>query len=738
MVTAIATDEAQRLEALRRYGILDTEPEEAFDSLAILAARVCDATASILCFVDDTRSWTKAGLNNAMLEVPRERSVAAQVVDSGEPLVICDTHRASPEIQGLDAVARYGVRFFAAVPLVTPEAHAIGAMGVFDHEPRQLSDDQLDALQRLAQQVVARLELRRQARELEAAKGALEVELAQRRAAEAALWTSEGRFRTLVEHGSDVIAVIDSSGVLTFVSASVQRILGYAPDDLLGANVFAFIHPDDVAAVRSVFQDRLREPGVGEPTALRFRAHDGSWRHFEAAGTNPGHDAELAGLIVVARDVTARVRAEEALRRREAILAAVSVFAEQLLRSPSWESGIGEALQALGEAAGVTRVYVCERRRRSDQTEWLVVNHDWVAPGHSRRGRQAMRRGVPLERVGLGRWADMLQAGEAIRGRLSDFVGRERTVLRALAIRSVAIVPVTIDGEWWGFIGFGECRREREWSPAEIDALRAAGNTLGAAIHRQRVAERLERTVRQLARSNAELEQFAYVASHDLQEPLRMVQSYLELLQRRYEGRLEASAEEFIAIAMDGAERMRQLIHDLLAISRIDTRASQRVPTDTGELLDRVLRDIGEALRESRAEVIRGELPVVMADSTQLAQVFQNLLSNAVKFRGEAPCRVWVGATRQDGEWLFSVRDHGIGLDPRHAQRIFVAFQRLHSRREYPGTGIGLALCKKIIERHGGRIWVESEPGKGAEFHFTIPDALDSDSNPAQPGDQGS
>jgi len=704
-------NETQRLAALHRYQILDTPREPAFDSLAALTALVCEAPSSILCFVDESRSWTKAGVNNEILEVPREGSVAALVVALRESIVVRDTGEAAPEIQALDAVARHGVRSFAAVPVVTPDGHVIGAMGVFDRRPRCLSASQLAALERLAQQVTTRLELRRHARELEEAQ--------------AALGRSERRFRALVEHGSDIVTLIEPDGIAAFVSPAVERFLGYAPEELLGANLFGLIHPEDVDRVVAAFADRLVRPGIGEPTLFRFRTREGDWRWLEAIGTNAGGEADVLGMIVVARDVTRRVRAEEALRRREAILAAVSCLAEQLLRGAAWQPGLDQALGALGEAAGVTRVYVCERRRANGGPECLVVEHDWVAAGHRARQRDLMRNGVPLEELGLERWRARLEAGEPVQGNARDFPRRERAVLQALAIRSMAAVPVRVGGEWWGFVGFGECRGEREWSAAEVDALRAVGNVLGAAVERQQMQERLEATVTELARSNAELEEFAYVASHDLQEPLRMVESYLALVQRRYQGKLDTSAEEFIAYALDGAQRMRQLIRDLLAISRVETRGRAPQRTEMGAVLAEVLQDLAETVRESGAAVTHGDLPAVMADGTQLRQVLQNLLSNAIKFRSEAACRVSVDAERLDGEWLVSVRDNGIGLPPQHAERIFAPFQRLHGRSEYPGTGIGLTLCRKIIERHGGRIWVESRPGEGAAFLFTLPEGGD-------------
>lgn len=234
--------------------------------------------------------------------------------------------------------------------------------------------------------------------------------------------------------------------------------------------------------------------------------------------------------------------------------------------------------------------------------------------------------------------------------------------------------------------------------------------------------QKLEESVSELGRSNADLQQFAYVASHDLQEPLRMVSSYTQLIARRYKGKLDADADEFIAFAVDGANRMQRLILDLLAYSRVNTAGRQFEPTAMETVLKAALNNLTNAVKESQAVITHDPLPAVMGDDKQLAQLFQNLLSNAVKFGGAQPPRIHISAKQTDGEWLFSVRDHGIGLDPQYADRIFVIFQRLHTREEYPGTGIGLAICKKIVERHGGRIWVESELGKGATFYFTLRD----------------
>lgn len=232
---------------------------------------------------------------------------------------------------------------------------------------------------------------------------------------------------------------------------------------------------------------------------------------------------------------------------------------------------------------------------------------------------------------------------------------------------------------------------------------------------------RVEARTAELTRSNKELEQFAYVASHDLQQPLRMVTSYMQLLENRYKNELDDDAREFINYAVDGASRMKRLIDDLLSYSRLNSGDGQAELSDCEIVLARALGLVESVIQESGATVTHDPLPAVVADETQLTQLFQNLIGNAVKYRGDRPPRVHIRADQQNGEWLFSVQDNGIGFEPRYAERIFLVFQRLHTKEEYAGTGIGLAICKKVVERHGGRIWVESQPGRGSTFYFTIP-----------------
>jgi PAS domain S-box-containing protein len=272
-------------------------------------------------------------------------------------------------------------------------------------------------------------------------------------------------------------------------------------------------------------------------------------------------------------------------------------------------------------------------------------------------------------------------------------------------------------------------RREGASFPAwvNLSAVRDAG---GAVTHnlvefsdvtdyRRSQDELAYRTV-ELKRSNAELEQFAYVASHDLQEPLRMVASYTQLLARRYKGKMDVDADEFIGYAVEGAQRMQVLINDLLAYSRVGSKGRELGPVSLEAVLQRALLNLKLAIADEGAEVTHDPLPMLMGDEVQLLQLLQNLLANAIKFRGQAAPRIHVGVREAREGWAISVQDNGIGIAPQFFERIFVIFQRLHKRSEYAGTGIGLAICRKIVERHGGRIWVESVPGEGTTFRFTL------------------
>ena len=245
--------------------------------------------------------------------------------------------------------------------------------------------------------------------------------------------------------------------------------------------------------------------------------------------------------------------------------------------------------------------------------------------------------------------------------------------------------------------------------------------TIRANTERNKAEEQLKIFAEELKRSNSDLEQFAYVASHDLREPLRAINGFMELLNKLYKDKLDAKANEYIRYAIDGSSRMDDLLAGLLNYSRVQTHGKEFVPVSAGAAFRAAVANLKQNISETQAVITNDELPTVKADGPQLVQLLQNLIANAIKFRGEKSPQIHVGCQKKQTGWQFSVSDNGIGIDPQFNDRIFLIFQRLHNRDEYPGYGIGLTICKRIVERHGGKIWVESQPGKGATFYFTIP-----------------
>lgn len=355
-----------------------------------------------------------------------------------------------------------------------------------------------------------------------------------------------------------------------------------------------------------------------------------------------------------------------------------------------------------------------------------AVGHDLaIAGGDGAAFAYLDGRGAPAEDSLLAR---AVRDGQATWGDESAALGAdERARAAELGAASVLAVPLATEaGARGGILLYLPRRGLFAQDDAALVTL-LAGQAALAHEHRLLVREqaalleRMDEANADLRRSNLELEQFAYVASHDLQEPLRIITGYTQLLARRYKGKLDPSADMFIQHTVEGTARMQMLINDLLAYSRVGTRAGPMAETDLTSALETAVANLRMAADETKAEVTHDPLPRLAVDRTQFVQLFQNLVGNAIKFHGKEPPRVHVSASRSNGTWELSVRDNGIGIDPQYADRIFVIFQRLHTRDEYPGTGIGLAICKKIVERHGGQIRVVSTPGQGADFRFTIP-----------------
>jgi PAS domain S-box-containing protein len=452
-------------------------------------------------------------------------------------------------------------------------------------------------------------------------------------------------------------------------SPETEALYGLAPGTFGGTyeDWESLVVPEDLGPARAAIEDSLKVGEFASEWRIRQRK-DGQIRWIDARAKvlfdEDGNPNRMMGINV---DVTERKQVEEKLKIASEYTRSLIEASLDPLVTISRDGKITDVNQAAEKATGISR----------DQLIGSDFCGYFTEPEQARAGyQQAFAEGTvcdyPL----------------AIRG------------------KSGAVTEVLYNASVF------------KNQAGEVEGVFAAARDV---TERKRAEKELALRAEELARSNADLQQFAYVASHDLQEPLRMVASYTQLLGKRYRGKLDADADDFIGYAVDGAHRMQQLVNDLLAYSRVGTRAREFAPIECESVLRAVLGNLKAAIEETRAVISHDGLPAVQADETQLGQIFQNLIGNALKFHGADVPRVHISVRRQDGEWCFSVRDNGIGIDPHDADRIFVIFQRLHAGREYAGTGIGLAITKKIVERHGGRIWVESTPGQGSTFIFTIP-----------------
>jgi PAS domain S-box-containing protein len=488
-----------------------------------------------------------------------------------------------------------------------------------------------------------------------------------RRVVEEALRQSEEQYRMLLDGVKDyAIFMMDPQGRIVSWNAGAERIKGYTAEQIIGRNFSCFFPPADI--------ERGRPEEV-----LRMTAAEG--RH-EEQGMRVRKDGSrfLAGVTFTAlRDPAGRLRG-------------FSEFSHDLSESKESEAKYRGLLEAAPDAMVVV----------NQGGEIVLLNF------------QAEKRfGYHRDELVGQKVKNIIPEGFAER-LLADGT---RTAADALAQQigtGIELSGLRKDGSRFPI--------EIMLSPLESPA----GILVTAAIRdisvRKKSEEQMLKTTRELKRSNEELQQFAYVASHDLQEPLRMVASYTQLLASRYKGRLDSDADEFIAYAVDGANRMQGLIQDLLAYSRAGTNAKAIREVSSENALKSAIKNLRATIQESAAVVTHDSLPAITADETQLAQVFQNLIGNAIKYRGAEVPRVHLSATKNGGdEWIFSVRDNGLGIDPQYFERIFILFQRLHGQNEFNGTGIGLAICKKILERLGGRIWVDSQLEKGSTFYFSLP-----------------
>lgn len=773
-------DEARVLDALWALQVLDTSAEPALDALARAASLACGVPIALISLVDEHRQWFKANVGlDGVTETPRELAFCAHAVLGDDVMVVPNATKDTRFADNPLVTGEPDIRFYAGAPLQLAGGETIGTLCVIDRQPHTPDAVQLETLRCLATAVVAALESRVAKQRIEAAVRetawaalvmahsadaiiSLDANLVIRRwnpaaerlfgysAAEvigqsasllappdqrssqqqarnrviagqahtydavrlhkdgrelpvsitlvpefdgdghvpnATLFVRDNRhhqaalaastaaaemMRRHYERTPLMLHVIDSANRLLMVSDRWLEALGYQREEVIGRPSLDFLTPASRDKAMRSGLPVVRETGRIDDIELQFVTRDGRVRDvllsaIADAGSQPWPNLIIAGL----QDVTER-KVQEAARRES----------EDLLARTGNVAGVGG--WSLDVASSRIR-WTDETRRihgvAHDYEPQLATAIDFYAP----EARQLIQSAVETGLAHGTPWDLELPLVRADGSRIW--------------VRAVGAVEFT-DGKPSRLVGALQDISERRRLDEQLAAKRIA-----------------------LARSNEDLERFAYVASHDLQEPLRMVTSYGQLLERRHADELSAEGKEFLHFMVDGGQRAQALIRDLLALARLDSEGRAAAPVPLEHVLVDVLRPLHLKLQETGARVTHDALPTVNADAVQMRQLLGNLIGNALKFKGSRAVEVHVSALREPEGWRISVRDNGIGIEPKYFDRIFVMFQRLHLRTEYEGTGIGLALCKRIVDRHGGRIGVASTPGEGTTFWFTLPDA---------------
>lgn len=635
---------------------------------------------------------------------------------------------------GILAAAKFGLLTDAgaALPYVLAGLILLGAAGTWFID---LLDRRLAAMRQAAQRLAAGEDSLRIAAATRGAPASLARPFAEM--ADAVNWrlaelhTVIAQQRAIAEHGPDAMWVLHVEAFQFIdVNENFARLTGQPRSQLIGQTPMAIAPAEQQGQTTETYARGLvRRALAGEKLEVPWtvRRSDGAdipcelrAIHLPASGRTL-----ICGVLV---DISERYRTLQELDLRVRFESLVSRMSTNFISLPIEETAeaITDALAEVGRFAEVDRAYVFEL---SDARERVSRNYEWCGPGIE--PQQARLQALPVANFA---WVTQkLARGEVIAlSRLSELPPEatpERIEWELEAIRSILIVPMQSGSGVVGYVGFDAVHREREWRPQLTTLLKLFGEMVSNLLARKRAEETLQvqnenlaRSNSELARSNLELQQFAYIASHDLQEPLRSIGGFSGLLARRYKNKLDEQANEYLDFLTSAATRMQRMIVDLLDYSRLGHEPKPFQPLNLRDPLDIALKLLQTAIQELGAEFQIGELPRLRGDAQQLTQLFQNLIGNALKFHGDNPPRIRISGQRQGAEWIVEIRDNGIGIDPDKAADVFQIFRRLHSQEQYPGTGIGLAVCKRIVERHRGRIWaLPNADAAGTTFSFALP-----------------
>ncbi len=556
---------------------------------------------------------------------------------------------------------------------------------------------------------------------------------------------SEERYRLIASVMSDYAFAVEfmPGGEVKeqWISGAFEAITGYEPEEFFARGGWlSLVHPEDRERdAQDMAQLRQNHKVVSQ---LRIIRKDGAVRWVRSYG-HPQWDEKqnrLAGIYGAVQDISVQHEAEINLRQREAILEVVADAANTFLNIPEWRPAIWQTeidrlLERLGTLIKASHAYVFEQHPLADGSPGLSLRYEWTAPGFTSDLGNPGFLNLPSDLAALGNdfggWNQQIRSDRPYVGDARHINPQEMANLQARGIYALLDVPIYIEGNWWGIIGFDEMARPREWSNAEVGALTVAANLLGATVKRQQLDTLLQQELRQrktlideLERKNAELERFTYTVSHDLRSPLITIKGFLGYLEKDAAAGNRAAFQKDMERIGAAADRMDDLLRDLLELSRVGRVVHDTQPIPLADVVQNALELVHGRLEQRNIRVIvPPDLPTVQGDKPRLIEVLQNLIDNAAKYMGDQTEPLieigWAGIDEANHPILF-VRDNGMGIDPQYHERIFGLFDKLDVSSE--GTGVGLALVKRIVEYHGGRIWIESLGlGHGATFYFTLP-----------------
>lgn len=613
-----------------------------------------------------------------------------------------------------DLAAVYGLKACWSFPIIDSKDNLLGTFGIYFKEKRKPTESEEQSIDRIS---------------------TILKNIIENKTAEEAVLKSNERYNIVSRATNDAIWDWDLENDKIYYNEGYNRLFGYELGNDKHHDINDWeqnLHPEDVEETLKSLKNVINSKKQLNWTAeYRYRKIDGTYATVYDRGVlirdKKGKGIRMIGAML---DISRRKQDEQSLRFKSNLLEASAKVSNELIRQDDWLKALETSFNIIGKTLKVDRVYYFENKLDEETSRYTTSQRiEWANNSTTPQINNPELQDLPLDSI--AHFFEPLKENKPLEFIIDEMPdNRTKKLLESQDIKSILVLPIFIHKQFYGFIGFDDCKNERKWKEDERAFLKTLVSNVTTMIDRKKSREtlrklnrKLEQRARELASSNAELEQFAYIASHDLQEPLRMVRSFLQQIEKKYNDKLDDRGRKYIHLAVDGAVRMRDIIFDFLEYSRAGREDYEKENIDLNKMLKDVIQIHQLNINDKGAKIEYDNLPSVFAAKTAIQQLLSNLIGNAVKY--SHPKRtpiIKITAVNKEKKWEFAVTDNGIGIDPQFSDKIFVLFQRLHNRNEYTGTGIGLAICKKIIENHNGEIWFKSEPDVGSVFYFTIPE----------------